>query len=106
MREVATQHLKAVNRTMSVVAVDGPGPGGASHLYRIQHGCDGSALTVTLAQIKFQNGALKEDGINGVTNEALLAIVIDRLEAFQNGPYKCEENAEAPHYLRNAACSL
>ena len=35
------------------------------------------------------------EGINGITNEALLAIVADRLEMFQEGPFACEENANA-----------
>lgn len=34
-----------------------------------------------------------EDDANGITNEALIAVVIDRLERFQEGPYKCRENA-------------
>lgn len=30
-----------------------------------------------------------------VTSEAHIAIAIDRLRSFQNGPYKCRENAIA-----------
>ncbi len=55
--------------------------------------------------LKFQDGPPAES-INGITNEALLAIVLDRLEGFQTGPYKCRENAlaitkieEAMHWL-------
>ena len=32
-------------------------------------------------------------GVNGITNEALLAVLIDRLEGFQRGPFACDENA-------------
>lgn len=42
----------------------------------------------------------------GLTNEALLAVVIDRLRGFQEGPLRCRENAvaltkieEAMHWL-------
>lgn len=63
---------------------------------------DGTA-TDTLG---FQNGPVTEVGVNGLTDEALLAIVIDRLECFQRGAYKCRENAlaitkleEAMHWL-------
>jgi hypothetical protein len=33
--------------------------------------------------------------VNGVSNEALLAIVEDRLQGFQSGPFACRENAVA-----------
>lgn len=41
-------------------------------------------------RLRFQHG---EALVNGITNEALIAVVIDRLERFQEGPYKCRENA-------------
>lgn len=43
--------------------------------------------TETLAVIPFQDGPVKENGINGVANEDLIAIVIDRLEHFQKGEF-------------------
>lgn len=42
-----------------------------------------------------QNGPIGEVGVNGVTNEALLAIIIDRLRSFESGPFTCEENRHA-----------
>jgi hypothetical protein len=41
-----------------------------------------------------------ENGVpDGLTNEALTAILLDRLEVFQSGPFACEENARAmSHY--------
>ena len=48
-----------------------------------------------LGLISFQRGPIKENGVNGVQNEDLLAIVIDRLRNFQDGPYACRENAMA-----------
>lgn len=42
--------------------------------------------------IKFQNGPIKESGVNGCHQEDLLAIVIDRLEGFQSGQFACKEN--------------
>jgi len=90
----------ANNRTF---ATDPPGHGGASHTYEIKGpvGKRRSGLVLgdlkTLGDVKFQNGPVQEDGtgVNGVQHEDLLAIIIDRLEAFQAGPYACEENAEA-----------
>ncbi len=46
-------------------------------------------------EIKFQRGPIKEVGVNGLSNEALLAIVIDRLRGFQLGEFACHENAMA-----------
>jgi hypothetical protein len=57
----------------------------------------------------FQNGPISVDGngVNGVTHEALLAIVADRLRSFQKGQYSCKANAcalthieEAMHWLQ------
>jgi hypothetical protein len=52
--------------------------------------------------IRFQNGPIKEVGVNGITQEALLAIVMDRLRSFQAGPYACRENAVALTYIETA----
>jgi hypothetical protein len=45
--------------------------------------------------IDFQEGPIKEYGINGVNNEDLILMVITRLQACQDSPYKCRENAMA-----------
>jgi hypothetical protein len=45
--------------------------------------------------LSFQHGPIAEVGTNGITNEALLAIILDRLRRFQAGAYKCRENAVA-----------
>lgn len=45
--------------------------------------------------IRFQKGSTSQHGANGVTHEALLAILIDRLRGFQRGPSACPENAAA-----------
>lgn len=48
-----------------------------------------------LSQINFQEGPIKEYGVNGVCNEDLIAMVICRLEHFQNSEFRCRENAIA-----------
>jgi hypothetical protein len=72
---------------------------------------DGRSYTITIGgdvrfMLNFQEGSVTEVGANGLTNEALIAVVIDRLECFQRGAYKCRENAlaitkleEAMHWL-------
>ena len=46
-----------------------------------------------LAEIHFQEGPIKECGVNGVCNEDLIAMVITRLEHFQKSEFSCRENA-------------
>ena len=55
-----------------------------------------------LCHIDFQEGAIKESGVNGVMGEDLIAMVITRLEAFQNSEFKCRENACAITKLEEA----
>lgn len=45
--------------------------------------------------LDFQEGSIPEVGLNGLTNEALLAVVIDRLRDAQAGPFPCRQNALA-----------
>lgn len=48
-----------------------------------------------LARIDFQEGPIKECGVNGVANEDLINMVICRLEHFQKTEFACRENALA-----------
>ena len=88
MREITTHKVNGCNDQITVHAVDGPGAGGASHVYRV----DGPTFT---DEVRFQNGPIAAVGVNGTTHEVLLAIVRDRLAMFQAGPYSCEENGAA-----------
>jgi hypothetical protein len=89
---------------LAVTVVDEPGAGGANHQYRIaghdlaKHPAYSGINAEDIPQwetICFQQGPIKEAGVNGVTQEVLLAIVIDRLRSFQAGPFSCRENAIA-----------
>jgi hypothetical protein len=51
--------------------------------------------------IFFQDGAVPTEGVNGLTNEALLAIVIHRTETI-NAKFPCTENELALQYMRRA----
>lgn len=55
-----------------------------------------------LVQIHFQEGPIKEQGVNGVCNEDLIAMVITRLEHFQKSEYACRDNAIAITKLEEA----
>jgi len=56
-------------------------------------------------QIEFQRGAVQENGVNGLTNEALLAVLIHRTE-FLNSKFHCEENDEAIRHMKQALVNL
>jgi hypothetical protein len=70
----------------------------ANHLFQVLKTDDGEVLQA----VKFQKGAIKEHGVNGVMNEDLIAMVIDRLQSFQESDYKCRENAVAITKLEEA----
>ena len=52
--------------------------------------------------IGFQNGPIKEYGVNGVANEDLLNMVLCRLQHFQESPYACYENQKAAECIMDA----
>jgi hypothetical protein len=55
-----------------------------------------------LLEIHFQEGPIKEKGVNGIFNEDLIAMVVRRLEGFQQTEFKCRENAMAITKLEEA----
>lgn len=153
MRPITFHAINPANEVIKLHAVDGPGPGGASHHYNIRipgheeiieggqlayqayaastgwkSAISGAplpqwndqaqavkdaweaaaeAIAILCARnpsLLFQNGPVKEngEGVNGITHEVLLAILIDRLQGFQSGPYKNRENAVAITKLEEA----
>lgn len=105
MKELTSHKVNGCNDQIQVFAVDGPGPGGASHHYRIELPAVETADTKqppSSVNIFFQKGPILECGVNGLTHENLLAILIDRMEGFQSGPYACDENAAALTALQTA----
>ncbi len=100
-----TDHItNPANEAITIEVMDEPGQGGASHVYDMRlpgwgrHPSNDPAVVgeqTLCCLVKFQNGPIKEAGVNGVTQEALLAICIDRLRSFQGGKYACRENAIA-----------
>ncbi len=90
MRTINILHQSDLNRKLCITA-DEKSDGGASHAYTIAPADTAGMET----KIKFQKGALKEVGLNGISDEALLAVVIDRLRGFQSGQFSCRENAIA-----------
>lgn len=117
-REVSYHRLQPPSEEVQVYACDAPATAtngthaGLSHLYRLEgfdtasnpsdpfterHGEPAAHATVL-----FQQGPAREHGRNGVTEVALLAILIDRFRAHQASPYACQENAMTLGYLEEA----
>lgn len=94
-----------MDRFTEVMCLDEPGAGGACHEYMVR-AKDRSVCIDTLAMAYFQNGAIKEAGVNGCHNEDLIAIVIDRLKGFQSGEFACFANVQALEHLHSALLVL
>lgn len=97
MRTIDDHKVNPANDRLTINVTDEPGAGGANHVYEVLGFDDGSGVT-----IKFQNGPINEAGVNGVTQEVLLAIVIDRLKSFQAGKFSSRENALALTHIQEA----
>ena len=103
MRPITYHIANPTNDRLNIFADDNTGSGGANHAYTIQNEENGE-----MWPLRFQDGPINEVGVNGITQEALLAIIIDRLRSFQAGPFSCRENAlaltkceEAMHWLHH-----
>jgi hypothetical protein len=67
----------------------------AAHHYKILDNSNGDIL----ANINFQEGPIKEVGLNGITEEELIHILIDRYSEFQKSEFNCIENEESINLL-------
>lgn len=79
-RQLTSHRVNGLNESLRIEVIDEPGQGNACPVC-----CD----------INFQNGPIKEAGINGISVEALLAIVEDRLAGFASGQFATRENSIA-----------
>ena len=100
MRELTSHKVNGLNEALKIEVLDEPGPGGAHHDYVIRVPL-GNGVTRN-DSIMFQNGPVQEVGVTGVSNEALLAIVEDRLKCFQAGPYVSDETGKALYHVQSA----
>ena len=100
MRSVPSLALTPTDKAITITCDDrDEASGNMSHDYEIV----GLPEAVS---IHFQHGPIAENGVNGITNEALIAIVIDRLNGAQEGAFKCRENALAITSLEQASLWL
>ena len=88
IREIIIHKTHGNDRQPVLLALGNPTIAGAEQDYQIIYAEPDGLDHIT--EINFIS--LEQDG---VTNEALLAIVIDRLEGFQAGRFPCDENEQA-----------
>jgi len=96
-RTITDHKVNGLNEAITITA-DAPGSGGASHCYTlfISDSVPTAPGVTVHTTISFQNGPIQHPAdFNGVTNEALLAVLIDRMRGFQSGQFACRENALA-----------
>lgn len=84
-------YVNAISQTSDGKDVEG-------HLYYTQAGPNAS-------KIEFQLGAVGANGVNGLTNEALLAILIHRTK-FLDSKFGCDENKRAIQHMEEALVNL
>lgn len=115
MRTIIDHKIKGLNEAIEITVRDEPGPGGANHCYSI-HFPRGTDVPRATTEIVFQHGPIATpQDFNGLTNEALLAVLIDRMRGFQyqraadgtfirsaRGQFACRENAIALTHLEFA----
>lgn len=101
MSEINTHKINECNEAITITAdARDEKYGNSSHNYMLMFLDKGGAGIYT--RLEFQRGPIMEVGVNGITTEALLAVLIDRMEGFQSGPFACSENEEALSALKSA----
>jgi hypothetical protein len=97
MRQITDHKLNGLNEAI-VISAGEPGSGNAPTFYvlAIPASATPSGRIAVHTELNFQNGPIQSpEDFNGITNEALLAVLIDRMRGFQAGPFVCRENAVA-----------
>lgn len=116
MKIVTLHHVPGADTNVQVVAVGPLSAGGAHSHYQIRGfdtarntanaDDDGYRSSFSMLPVIFQNEKPSEEGLVGITMESLMAVCIDRLAAFQAGPFPCVENETAKTHLEQAMASL
>jgi hypothetical protein len=126
-RQITDHKIEGIDNQIDIKVLDEPGAGGACHEYQITaiapdlariqtvddlgnvkhlEAIDLGIKQLDLCKISFQNGPVLEAGINGITQEALITVCIDRLRCFQAGDFACDDNLDALTHLEAALTCL
>lgn len=106
--EIITSHHVGNNpMNLTVTAVPVTRYGMPTFNYQITKHHDGKDGYQFIKDFSFQIGNPARFGVNGVTNEVLLAIIKHRLEGFQENPNAaCVENQLALDHVNQALMSM
>jgi hypothetical protein len=112
LRELTAHQIHGQYKELEVSVLDDHDKDGICHRYEISGfdtltnesrlGVKDCVPRFTQQLILFQNGHVCSKGLNGFTQEVLLAIIKDRIEGFQSGPMACEYNAKALEHVNKA----
>lgn len=107
-QEITSHKTNPCNEQIKIIG-HCPGAGGAFTRYdisgpRTQYLGVGEVPSFGL-NMKFQDGPI-DSGVNGITNEVLLAVLESRLIGFQSGRFAHPKNAEALEHIRGAMAAL
>ena len=104
---IDTHHVEGYDYNINIKAVPVERYGLPSYTYQLTKDYADKSWYQYIKELSFQVGDPKVYGVNGVTNEALLAIMIHRLQGFQNNPAtNCSENQEAINHMELAMEAL
>lgn len=116
MRRLTSTPVLGVPVPIQVVAVDSPGNGDPNLRYEfagfntVYNGAAGTSggypAQFTQTQLFFHDDYRGGQMANGVTENAVLAALIDHLQGKQTGPRACQENTMALEYLKAAVMLL
>lgn len=102
-REIKTHEAQGEKSGVAILDIAEQGSPDAFHSYKVVLKEEGKPDT-TLADINFQNGPVKEVGVNGVQDAHLLAILVDRYDSWVKlgGENPDHDNRHALHHLQCA----
>jgi hypothetical protein len=89
MKTHSASCVDVLNDSLTIVATDEIGSGGANHRWEVR--TDNGDV---VASVQFQNGPRGDlNSIAGVTHAAIVALLLEQLRQFQLGPYPSRETA-------------
>lgn len=109
MRTITDHKVNGLNEALEITTHEPATPGGAPNRYNILSTVQRTDVNRprVAAYLTFQSQPIsKPEDVNGISNESLLAVVMDRLRCWQEGPFKCRENAVALEKISEAMTVL
>lgn len=95
MARISYHKVNDTDNRLVITAEDNPGYSAAHHQYQIStpllDDLPAAPRRRVLVNLQFQDGNPTQTGVNGISDEVLLAVFIHRMECLQAGPLACSE---------------